>query len=527
MMKQIFSLKHIHGPDNTITFRWQKKLGNYLATTGHDRVVRIWDRQGQLKEEIMLPNLCTGLEWDNDGGVLAAICEKSSTLFIWDANQHKVLNIDSGARDNHSYLMWAKTDLTLVVGTSKGNVILYDHKIGRKIPILGKHNKRIVCGAWSLQNKFALGGVDNVVTISDKEGKSLFQFNVRDSPSLMQFSEMKGNTRTNDGENTVSLVVGRKTLYLYNMVDTSNPIELAFQSRYGKFEAYHWYGDGYIMIGFSNGYMVVISTHASEIGQELFQVRNHHDHLSCITISQSLNAAASCGDSSIKIHDLHELSKITGIIDVEDESNGLQSIQWTDDGQLLAVSTAKGNLLCYLTKLPMLGDAHGTRIAYLTSLLEVSVVDHMGEKEAINISIDVEPTFIACGPYHIAAGMNNRAWFYFVGNGRAERLKDREYLGTINSMYLNSDYAAVLFEGKIQLHLLDTRSNIEEREMKLFPERDDIGKITSCSITDEYLVYSTEFGSLHFFSVEDWSQVMSFIMKLGFAPFIRIFVEPD
>lgn len=33
-------------------------------------------------------------------------------------------------------------------------------------------------------------------------------------------------------------------------------------------------------------------------------------------------------------------------------------------------------------------------------------------------------------------------------------LKDTEYLGTIVSMHLNSDYAAALFEGKVQLHMV-------------------------------------------------------------------------
>lgn len=57
------------------------------------------------------------------------------------------------------------------------------------------------------------------------------------------------------------------------------------------------YGDGYIMIGFSQGYFVVISTHIREIGQELFQAHNHKDNLTSIAISQSLNKAASCGDN--------------------------------------------------------------------------------------------------------------------------------------------------------------------------------------------------------------------------------------
>ena len=61
---------------------------------------------------------------------------------------------------------------------------------------------------------------------------------------------------------------------------------------------------------------------------------------------------------------------------MEDE-RGLVRIQWTEDGQLLAVSTTLGNLHVYLTKLPILGSAYQTKVAYLTSLLEVTLVDQV------------------------------------------------------------------------------------------------------------------------------------------------------
>lgn len=38
-----------------------------------------------------------------------------------------------------------------------------------------------------------------------------------------------------------------------------------------------------------------------------------------------------------------------------------------------------------------------------------------------------------------------------------EQLKDREYLATVNTIHLNADYAAVLFDGKVQLHLVSIK----------------------------------------------------------------------
>ena len=65
-----------------------------------------------------------------------------------------------------------------------------------------------------------------------------------------------------------------------------------------------------------------------------------------------------------------DMKEVTSIITL-DEERSVDQVKWTDDGQLLAVSTPKGNLHVFLTRLPILGDAHNTRIAYLTSLLEV------------------------------------------------------------------------------------------------------------------------------------------------------------
>ena len=69
--------------------------------------------------------------------------------------------------------------------------------------MLGKHTKKITCGAWSLQNLLALGSEDKILSISNIEGDTIRQTTLRDYPADIQFSEMKGDERSHMGENTV------------------------------------------------------------------------------------------------------------------------------------------------------------------------------------------------------------------------------------------------------------------------------------------------------------------------------------
>ncbi|WAQ97925.1 WDR19-like protein [Mya arenaria] len=477
----------------------------YVFYLSNDNLVKIHDRHGDLKQEIQLQGPCTGLGWDKDGDTLAIINDKNTNITMWDANTGKTSQLDSGLRDPLSFLLWAKAGPYLAVGTQKGNLLIYNHQTSRKIPIIGKHSRKITCGSWSNENLLALGSEDKSITISNAEGDTLRQTSMRADPGDVQFSEMKGDERSAMGENTVSVVVGRKTLFLYNMHDAENPIELAFQAKYGEIKSYKWYGDGYIMIGFSHGYFVVISTHLKEIGQELFQARNHKDHLSCVAIS------------FIKIHDLSDLKEMFAIINLDDERS-LDRMEWTEDGQLLAVTSTKGNLYVYLTSLPMLAATQQTRIAHLTSLLEVTIEDNINQDQPATIAVDVEPSFLGLGPYHLAVGMNNRAWFYLLGDNGLEQLKDREYLGTVHSIKLNSDYASAHFEDKIQLHMIEgeTTGTTDERESKLFPDKDiNQTHITCHDMTPEFLIYGTDNGGLFYFYIEDWQYVNEFRHVVG------------
>ncbi|GAB1289679.1 WD repeat-containing protein 19 [Apodemus speciosus] len=470
-MKRVFSLLEKTWLGAPIQFAWQKSSGNYLAVTGADFIVKIFDRHGQKRSEISLPGNCVAMDWDKDGDILAVIAEKSSCIYLWDANTNKTSQLDNGMRDQMSFLLWSKIGSFLAVGTIKGNLLIYNHQTSRKIPVLGKHTKKITCGCWNTENLLALGGEDKMITVSNQEGDTIRQTPVKSEPSDIKFSTSKTEERISSAENTISAVIGKKTLFLFHLNEPDNPVDLEFQQAYGNIVCYSWV-------------------------------------------------------SLIKIHDLTELRDMYAIINLDDENKGLGTLSWTDDGQLLALSTQRGSLHVFLTKLPILGDACHTRIAYLTSLLEVTVANLIEGEPPVTVSVDVEPNFVAVGLYHLAVGMNNRAWFYVLGENVVKKLKDVEYLGTVASICLHSDYAAALFEGKIQLHLIENEmlDAQEERETRLFPAVDDKCRILCHALTSDFLIYGTDTGSIQYFFIEDWQFVNDYRHPVGVK---KLFPDPN
>lgn len=73
------------------------------------------------------------------------------------------------------------------------------------------------------------------------------------------------------------------------------------------------------------------------------------------------------------------------------------------------MSTASGQLISYLAALPVVFRAHGSRLAHLTSLSEVVVMDVLaGGSPPARLEVACEPAFCAVGPSHVAVGMNNQ-----------------------------------------------------------------------------------------------------------------------
>lgn len=126
--------------------------------------------------------------------------------------------------------------------------------------------------------------------------------------------------------------------YRYNIDDPGNPIELAFQARYGDLVAIQWFGDGYLIVGFSEGFFVIISTHMKEIGEEIYSIHLFKEgSLSGIKYSPQTNRAFIVANKTIKVlensaNTWSPLEHETVILD--SERNDIEDLGLSEDGQI-------------------------------------------------------------------------------------------------------------------------------------------------------------------------------------------------
>ncbi|CAN0388242.1 unnamed protein product [Ascophyllum nodosum] len=356
-MDPLFVVDARHHGKGPVIFSWHPQ-GTLLASSGSNRTVHIFTCHGQLVHSIKSPNssACTALEWDPLGLSLAIAHANSSLVVLWFSRQWKTRVVDVGIKDV-SFVSWSKTGDYLALGTGKGTMCIYHRRTNEKVWAAGKHKRRINCGAWSVQDQLAYGSDDKQISVTNEMGQIHDQVKVKCRPLDVAFGG-----KQNQDECIVSVNMDGRTILLYNLHDQENALELAFQPRYGKILSYRWFGDGYIMAGFTSGFIVVISTHAHEIGREQYCAKFHSGELRGIALCAATHKLATCGDESVKLIDMRDWRCWTAdsihAPDLQEikthriakESGQLYGLGISDDGRLLGVGSRSGCLYTYIVR---------------------------------------------------------------------------------------------------------------------------------------------------------------------------------
>lgn len=476
-------------------------------------VVQITDRHGEIIDEIPMTATTPVLDlaWDKDGDSLAVLQEGNGVIPLWSLANRRVVPLDTGLKDP-TFIAWSKSGPQLAIGTAKGNLMIYHRIKKQKTSVVGKHARRITCGEWSrVGNKLVMASDDKTITISNEIGDTLLHSEIKDYPLEVVYSPRMGKSPGTDRkqeEIVVSSVVGGKSLLLLNTVDEAeDPIELCFNndsstSRYGDIIKHAWIDESSLLVGFGSGKLAVVSVSPNDIGTEKFTTKPDKTGLITFAYNPLLGKIAVATSSGIRMFESADLTECDGVTANEVESGTITDLQWSPDGQILSVATSAGNIYNFLVKMATLSGTYGGAVCYLSSLREISVVDCSRRSRPIDVPLKLEPTVIALGSRHVAAGMNNRVFYHRIGSGGTV-VNDQEYVGSVKEIKLNHSFAAVFADGKIMIHPIEPTSQIHmQQQSRTFPTgRDEMtfGRITSMALTENFLFYGTETGTLEVF----------------------------
>uniref|UniRef100_A0A914HUV5 WD repeat-containing protein 19 n=1 Tax=Globodera rostochiensis TaxID=31243 RepID=A0A914HUV5_GLORO len=515
-----------------LLFEWRPG-GSNIAIAGSSGVVRLFNRYSEVTEEFNINEEVTCMKWDPDGDVLAIANSRSSTLC--STNNIHTIDVSTGAKALPTVLCWAPKSSILLIGDNKGNFILFNYRLSRKLPVMGKHQKAIKSAAWNKEGTiFALASEDTSITLNNAEGETLSTFSWNGEISELQFTAFRSFASDRE-EDFISAIVGRN-LIIVRLSDSGQPTNLQFQEGYGNLVRTVWFGNGRLLAGFDQGFLVCLSAErpAESISQELFSIKEYNASFASITVNELLGKMFSVGDNLLKGRDLTELGEISDMINVDSDDSGLVEVACSEDGSMAAVSARSGALCVYLTKLPMLAAASSTHIAVLASLTEISIYQDGNVQPTQSLNIKVEPSLVAVGAKHIAIVLNNKAWFYEIKRNGTSFLYEHDYMTTILKLKLNRDFVMARLDKRVHLHRIirsqgnppDSSDNSAGDDL-LFPDLNETNPrdmILDADLSDKFFLYSTTSRFLNYYSLEHGR----FVSDFKHSSEIRtLYCEPD
>ena len=175
-----------------------------------------------------------------------------------------------------------------------------------------------------------------------KDDSLLQNVDLNSEPKNIKWARQK--TSDNKDNSVISIIQDNKTILIYDMNQKAKPIELALDKEYGNIVTYEWFGDGYIAIGFSKGYISIVSSHMGEVKNEINSKQLFKNDLNDISVCDEVNRIAIAGENCIKIIDKNTFDELTSEkIDVPKNAGSISKISWSKNGQILLVSTFSGN----------------------------------------------------------------------------------------------------------------------------------------------------------------------------------------
>ena len=195
------------------------------------------------------------------------------------------------------------------------------------------------------------------------------------------------------------------------MNQKKKPIELAMDKEYGNIVTYEWFGDGYIAVGFTKGYISILSSHMDEVKNEINSKQLFKNDLNDISVCDEVNRIAVAGENCIKIIDKNSFEEIQSEkIDIPKNAGSISKISWSKNGQILLVSTFGGNFYAFNVVINETFAVYGNMFATLLSINEVAayMLEDGKKKLLYNLTLSDEPETIEVSSNYLVASLGSK-----------------------------------------------------------------------------------------------------------------------
>jgi WD repeat-containing protein 19 len=182
------------------------------------------------------------------------------------------------------WMQWSRNGPELAIGSAKGNLIVYNKRAAKLNSLLGKHAKKITCGAWNSQGQLALASEDKTVSLSTEKGDLISQDPFKAEPLEVHLPEAQGT----GGMRRISVCLGGKSILVKDLSGPgATPLDMVFNAKYGDIVMHRWFDDQMFIVGFQTGHVLGVSAQPQNPGKELFVAQMFKFAVTSISICHS------------------------------------------------------------------------------------------------------------------------------------------------------------------------------------------------------------------------------------------------
>ncbi|CAJ1026228.1 WD domain, G-beta repeat, putative [Leishmania lindenbergi] len=507
-----------------------------IAVAGSKERVLITSKLGKVEHQFPMPGV-VDMAWECGSDTLAIITSRSSAVHLYTHRTHHSDTIDTKLSDL-CFISWSPAQPLFAAGSKSGQFILYNRRTLRLVPVVGTHTKQVISAVWThaQDHRLVIISADCTLSISDAEGNKLQTIPLPSIPKSVCVSGTPGSPKhlslaaVNLG--TAVLVVDLRSFTTSGGQFNGNlgPITCLTAGRNGEFVA-----------GFKSGAVGLLDLAGSEVRLRS-SVSVSKDAVHMVNFGEGSGLVAAVAEHRVSLLRIND----DGIAATGDEATlGLgdgvpESLKWSRDGQHLLLATDQGNVTVFTLNVLNVSASYGTLVFSFISTRTIGVKNLQDSRVVCTVPVNSDPTFMAAGMAMLGIGENNQVSYYeyFIPNSlvcpmadlgknvseapqqaHSGFLRTVEYTSTVTDLKVNSQLAAVVCDGRVQLSPI--RDTPQAAAPLYFPQSGDT-RLVSIGLSEVFFLYATT-SRVSVYALHNMQQVATFACNTGLK---RAFPNP-